>query len=278
MKYRQISTKELKEKELEILSFFHEYCAENNLSYYLAAGTLLGAVRHKGFIPWDDDIDVYMIRDDYMRLISIFPKKGINGLKLLTPFTDKHCPITYGKLYDTFSLKFDNEVEKKYQKYGVDIDIFPLDYVPDNISDMNRFYQNQYFSLKVFLGIVGKYRKEKTVIKTICKAIFMTVCKFLALVHILNANKIAIKINESAMRFGKGEYLCSSMLPRGRKARPYAKTQAFQKRLLAIFEGKEFYIPSGYEEYLTNTYGNYMQLPPIDQQVTHHLSNVYIEN
>lgn len=275
MRGKQLTTEELKERELKILKFFHNYCEENNLTYWLSAGSLIGAVRHKGFIPWDDDIDVGMPRKDYMRLIQIFPKEGIDGLKLLTPFNQKDCPITFGKLYDTKTVKMDDEVEEKYQKYGIDIDIFPWDYAPSTMEQINYFYKKQYYRFKVFLGIVGKYRKEKKLSKTVIKTFFMTGCKLLAKINIINANKIALKMNNAADQFDNGKYWCSSMQPLGRKAKGVATKESFDELLLVDFESEKFFIPKGYDEMLTNIYGDYMKFPPKEQQVTHHLSSVY---
>lgn len=277
MNGRQLTTEELKQKELEILWWFHNYCEENRFHYCLAGGSLIGAIRHKGFIPWDDDIDVYMFRRDYMKLIATFPQEGIAHFKLLTPFTDPGCPITFGKLYDTNSTKYDNEVEKKYQLYGVDIDIYPLDYISSEIKERNAFYRKQYLRFKVFLGIVGQYRQEQTLSKTVLKRIYMTACKIASRMHILNANKIALSINRAAMSCDKSIYVCSSMQPLSGEAKNYAKTISFEERILVPFEDRKIYIPKGYDEYLTNTYGDYMKLPPKDQQVTHHLSNVYMK-
>lgn len=275
MRGKQLSTAELKERELKLLSFFHDYCETNNLRYWLSAGSLIGAVRHKGFIPWDDDIDIGMPREDYMKLIDNYPREGIDGIRLLTPFTQHDCPITFGKLYDTTTLKMDNEVEEKYQQYGIDIDIFPWDNAPESIQEINSFYKKQYYRFKVFLGIVGKYRKEKSVMKTVVKAIFMTFCKLLAKLHVLDASSISLAINEAAMEYKEGQFLCSSTQPLGRAAKGVASKECFDKLILADFENKKFYIPSGYDEVLRNIYGDYMKLPPKSQQVSHHLSNVY---
>lgn len=275
MQLRQLTTEELRERELKILTFFHDYCKKYNLKYWLSAGSLIGAVRHQGFIPWDDDIDVAMPREDYMKLITIYPKEGIDGFQLLSPFLQEDCPITFGKLYETHTLKMDNEVEKKYQKYGVDIDIFPWDYSPDSNKRINLFYTMQYFRYKVFLGIVGKYRKEKKVSKTVIKTFFMAICKLLAKLKILNAHSIALSINKKAMKYKEGPYLFSSTMPMGRVVKGIAPKSCFENLILAEFEGNKFYIPSGYDTILKSIYGNYMELPPHDQQKTHHLSNVY---
>lgn len=272
---KQLTTEELKKRELEVLKAFHEYCEENHLRYCLYAGTLIGAVRHKGFIPWDDDIDVAMPREDYMRLIESFPKEGVKNYKLLSPYTQQDSPITYGKFYDTKTVKCDGEVAKKYWKYGVDIDIFPWDYVSENEEEMNQFYSKQYLIFKMFLGVVGKYRKEKSAVKTVTKGVYMTVCKALAALRLLNSQKLALLMNQNAMKHEKSKRICSCMLPIAGKVRAYADTDDFSERILADFEGEKFYIPCGYDRILTHIYGDYMKLPPAEKQVTHHLSNVF---
>jgi phosphorylcholine metabolism protein LicD len=274
---RRLTIEELKERELQILIKFHEFCNKNNLKYWLTAGSLIGAVRHKGFIPWDDDIDVAMPREDYMKLIRIFPQEGLNGIKLLSPYTVSDCPITFGKLYEVDSLKLDREVKKKYWKYGLDIDIFPWDYAPSNENELNKFYRGQYLRFKLFLGIVGKIRKEKNIIKTVIKAIFMGMCKILAVLHILNANKIALSMNKKAMSFPKNNCLCSSMQPSGMKVKGYAKTSCFDELILSNFEDEKFFIPVGYDQILRSSYGNYMEFPPEEKRVTHHLSDVFLK-
>ena len=272
---KQLSVEEIKNKELEILVFFHEYCEKNKMKYWLTAGSLIGAIRHKGFIPWDDDIDVGMPREDYMRLIEKYPKEGINGLKLLNTINQKDCPITFSKLYDVNTIKKDDEVEEKYQKYGVDIDIFPYDFSPRNHVKFKWVYMHQYIRFKFFLGIVGKYRKERSTMKSILKKIFMFVCKTLAYFHIISADKISIKMNKTAMKYKSGEYLYESMQPSKIFIADYAKSFSFSELILCDFENKKFYIPKGYDEVLRSSYGDYLILPPIEKRTTHHLSHYY---
>lgn len=276
MHEKQLTVNELKKMELDTLEFFHEFCEVNNLKYWLTAGSLLGAVRHKGFIPWDDDIDVAMPREDYMKLIRIFPKEGRNGKKLLTPYTDAKSPITFGKLYDENTVKKDREVKEEYWNYGVDIDIFPWDFAPEKLQELNAFYRKQYFLFKIFLGIVGQPRKEKNKTKECLKRVYMSTCKVLSNMKLLDARKIALKMNENASKCPKSGCLCSSMQPLGLNVRGYAHTSCFDELILADFEDHRFFIPKGYDEVLSNLYGNYMEFPPESARVTHHLSDVYM--
>ena len=273
---KQLTIEELRERELEVLLKFHDFCCEHNLKYWLSAGSLLGAVRHKGFIPWDDDIDVGMPREDYMKLIELFPSEGIDGIKLLTPFNSLNSPITFGKLYDSHTLKNDCEFEEKYRKYGLDIDIFPWDYAPEDKEELNRFYKKQYLRYKVFLSVVGAYRREEKLSKTIIKAIFMSICKLLATIKIISPEKIAKKMNQKSMNYPKSNCLCSSMQPLGTKAKGYGDINHFSQLVLAPFEEYEFFIPENYDIILKNIYGDYMVLPPEEKRKTHHLSNVFV--
>ena len=127
MKKLQLS--EVKQIELDILKNFASFCNEHNLNYVLAYGTLLGCIRHNGFIPWDDDIDVFMLRDDYEKLLSmknLFEDK-FSKLKFKN-LGDKDYPFGFLKITDDTTRVEEKEIESKYQ-YGIWIDIFPLDKV-----------------------------------------------------------------------------------------------------------------------------------------------------
>ena len=118
-----ISTvEELRSIQLEILLSLHEFCTQNNINYSLAAGSLIGAVRHKGFIPWDDDIDVYLLREDYKKLEQLFPLVYQNKYSLVTINRDSQWTRSYGKLYDNRTVE-EEDVTNKYT-IGIGIDVF----------------------------------------------------------------------------------------------------------------------------------------------------------
>ena len=124
---REIQFEEMKKIELNILIYFTEVCEENNLRYYLGGGTLLGAVRHKGFIPWDDDIDVMMPRPDFQKLLSL----SINNenYNIIKPGTAGYY-YNFAKLVDTRTILEEKGI-KRIDGLGVYIDIFPLDGMPE---------------------------------------------------------------------------------------------------------------------------------------------------
>lgn len=132
---KSLSLKEIQGRELAILDFFIAFCKENNLVYFADGGTLIGAVRHQGFIPWDDDIDVFMPRADYDTFISVFPAN--NNFTLLNHHNTKDYYYPFSKLVDS-KTHFIEHSERYNLKplacLGVGIDIFPLDYAPDNMA------------------------------------------------------------------------------------------------------------------------------------------------
>ena len=272
----QLTTDESKKIELEILKSFKRFCNDNGLNYYLCGGTMIGAVRHSGFIPWDDDIDVIMPRPDYRRFIEIFPKDGINSYKLLSPYTVKDCCIVYSKLYDTKTVKYDKEYAEKYWKYGVDIDIFPTDGVPSDDKECERYFRKQYRDFHKFLALVGGFYFSGSLPKKAIKYLYTFIIKLLGRIKLLDANEIAMRINERAEEYTieASNRIAISIFPHYGKKEIVDKN-GFLRKMEMKFEDDYFTVPSNYDEYLTSLYGDYMKYPPIEKQVTHHLSDFY---
>ena len=263
---KQLTVDEVKKIEFDVLANFADFCDENNLKYYLAYGTLLGAVRHKGFIPWDDDIDVYMPREDYNKLIEIFNNTNQNNRYELIAPKDRLSYCSFVKIIDNKTIK--KEVGMGKRQLGVDIDIFPLDGQPE----IDKAY-------------VKWYKKLRTLYKRYWW-------------HSLHFAKGYWKINLRVLLckpFGISKAKCLDKAEKLHKMYPYNESKYigsieclydladyryekkwFDDYVLLEFEGKKFKAPVGYDEVLTKTYGDYMKLPPIEEQVTHHKNNVFI--
>lgn len=272
----RLTVEEVKHIELDILKSVREYCDNNGIRYYLCGGTLIGAIRHGGFIPWDDDIDIVMPREDYRRFISRFPAEGINGYRLLTPYTEKDCCIVFSKVYDTATVKRDKEVAKKYWKYGVDIDIFPTDGVPKETDRRNEYFRKQYNDFHIFLALVGGYDFNGSFAKRFLKCIVTFLIKCAGKLHIVNAHAICMRINMRAEQnqIEESDEIAVSVFPHYGK-REIVSKDSFLEKTEVIFEGEKFSAPAGYDEYLRSVYGDYMTMPPAEQRQTHHLSDFY---
>ena len=120
---------ELQSKLVDMLQYFHNLCVENQIRYYIVEGSFLGAVRHKGFIPWDDDIDLGVPREDYDRLISIMKNRGQGRYVLESPSENKDFVYSFSKLYDTQTTLI--PISRYHIQRGIYLDIFPLDGVGD---------------------------------------------------------------------------------------------------------------------------------------------------
>ena len=133
MWYQRMNKEEqekLKQIELNLLVCFKEICEKHKLDYFLTGGTLLGAVRHKGFIPWDDDIDVGMPREDYETFLRVASSCLPDGIFLQTRKTDPEVPFNFAKLRDSRTTFIETSIKDLDINHGVYIDIFPIDYFP----------------------------------------------------------------------------------------------------------------------------------------------------
>lgn len=265
---REIQFKEMKKIELNILIYFTEVCKENNLRYYLGGGTLLGAVRHKGFIPWDDDIDVMMPRPDFQKLLSL----SINNenYNIIKPGTAGYY-YNFAKLVDTRTILEEKGI-KLIDGLGVYIDIFPLDGMPETPDARKKRFKE--------LNSIRKRINNTCLLKP---KFHRNPFAYLNACRIYNSNKnidlssLQKKYLDSALKnsFDDSEFVFAAGGAYG--ARDIFPGKWFEKEIELQFENLSVKAFNGYDFYLTQLYGDYMTLPPEDKRVTPHHSIVYFK-
>lgn len=255
--------------QLGIMDSFHRFCKEHDLTYSLAAGSLLGAVRHNGYIPWDDDIDVCMLRKDYEKLESLFPNVLDGKYKMASIYRIKEWHIPYAKIYDDSTLL----IETKYstEEIGVNIDVYVVDDAPSEQKLWNHQYK-QFLRFNKLLAIKNlKLSKERSFIKNLSIVLMKIPC--------LTINKR--RLIEQWTKYIKGnndkKYKLCFVYTGTDMKKPFPNSY-FNEIKEYQFEGRNFYGFKQADSYLTGLYGDYMKLPPEEQRVTHHHSIAFWKN
>lgn len=249
---------------LEILKDVHKVCEENSIKYFIIDGTLLGAVRHKGFIPWDDDLDIGMLRKDYEKFLKVAPKKLKSDLFLQTVKSDKnytlyHIPAKVRK-NNTLFVEFGEE-QPKYHS-GIYIDVFPYDDVCN--SKTKEFIRQDIltFLLKCKYEVNGKGIKAKVrrTLNVLTKPLSYEALYEFA----MNTVRWTENSTKGIINYG-GELIWNKKFNK-EDILPLNKIE---------FEGMEFYGPNNPHKILENIYGDYMKLPPEDER-TWHAKDIYV--
>lgn len=263
----EINLKNLQLLQLDLLKKIKNICNDNHLTYYLFFGSLLGCVRHKGFIPWDDDIDIVMPRDDYEKLIDYCLEHD----KELKPYGIVH--YRNRKKYSIVIAKFENndyeviDINGKKCAYGVNIDIYPLDGVGNDMKDIIKA-TNKMNSLRKISDTVNnkKKKKDNILVSKIRKCMHFFAYLFIDYVVLYVDKRAKRKKIEDCKYIGI----------------PCWQTDIgsyFDKNLLGecygVFEGEEYPIPEGYDVILKQIYGDYMKLPDESQRKLRHVERVY---
>lgn len=253
---------ELRQIQMGILDDVHRFCEEQGLRYSLSSGTLIGAVRHQGYIPWDDDIDIYMLRTDYERFLrTYYDQQG--HYQVLNPQKEKHYYYTFAKVVDTRTKMVEKETEG--YEIGVYIDVFPVDYVTEDKKKRERIFRLKKLLYKIRRCKISHSNPLHSQLAYLCyRSLPITVGMLNRLI-----NKLIIHREPTGT-------LCH-MTEAGPLTEKGCFPAADMKKMMDMkFEDRTYKVMIGYDDYLTRTYGDYMKLPPEDQRITHQFEAYFI--
>lgn len=268
LKEQKIQLQETQQIALLILKNVSQVCDELNLRYYLVFGTLIGAIRHKGFIPWDDDLDIMMPRPDHDRFVEYFLEHSerFPNLKIFTPDINSEYPYMITRVSDDrYRIVMDNE---KPYGMGVFIDIYPYDGMGNTWEEAVK-YQRKGDMLSSFCFQASRLHLEKGITKStfrkIVKLPVFLICKAIGKDYFKNKLK---KIARERP-YDTTKYVGNAVWGSGGTACIYDRS-LFNEAVLVDFEDAKFKAPVGYDEFLKHIYGNYMKLPPKKSRHPHH--------
>ncbi|MBQ6670250.1 MAG: LicD family protein [Firmicutes bacterium] len=264
---KQIDSSELKKIQICLLDSFDGFCRRNGIHYWLDYGTLLGAVRHKGFIPWDDDVDISMLREDYEKAASLYNVQSDGRFVFQTQSNTKDSCYPFGKLIDSNTVLY--EYGETGIETGVYIDVFVYDNAPDDKEKSDRVFRKRdllgrirRLQLPMRKGMTGKKKMAYKIGSTI--------------MHLFPRGLINRALDKNARRY---EHVSTKFV--SPFVDPYDPTYfkvektVFQDLVEIEFEGKLYFAPRNYDYWLGILYGNYMELPPVENRVNHHIFEAF---
>lgn len=266
-----LSLDEVHAELLKVLVRFDTFCKEHEVRYSLAGGTLLGAVRHKGFIPWDDDIDLNVPRPDWDRLVSMRDElKHDTGLEVIPFFGSDIDATPFIKVIDShIAVQSESEREPSY----LWVDVFPVDGLPESLQKTKRVYKQALFIRKSLAIAVSTAESGHSAPRRIFKKAMGPVLRAVNAQRFLGA-----KLDSFSRKipFGSTPYVGGvawGMYGAGERV----SLGGFERLVSLEFEGFAFSCMSCWDEYLTGLYGDYMQLPPVEKRATHEMRAWYVD-
>ena len=270
---QDLSLREIQLGALEILKAVDKICRENDITYFLYYGTLIGAIRHDGFIPWDDDIDIAMPRESYDKFIEYIK----NNYEAVKPLELMHYSTNDKYIYPIARIS-DSRYRTEYigvDDYGLGlfIDVYPLDGWGNTERDGKMIARSLSIN-KFFITLSG----SKRYVPSYHNSAIRSVAKFVAykMAKKMNVNDLLKKSDEMAKKYRYEDNIyvgCTCWIDLPDLKLRYKRES--MKPILHKFEGYEFYIPEGYDDILKTTYGDYMKLPHEEEQIPHHDYKVF---
>lgn len=254
--------------DLNIVKEVIKVCDDNNLIYYMSGGTLLGAVRHQGFIPWDDDIDLAMPRDDYEKFLEIAPDLLPEYLQIINYRTDKsyHYYITRVRNINTKVVEIRIDDESKYT--NASIDIFPLDGTPNYVWLRNLYFLRIMYH-RAIMSLCYKNSIDRSRKREICEKIFLNFMEKLPIEKIFDPYKQKCKIDKLMRKYKVENSNNIGCLMGAYRTKQIVPKSYFGHGAMYAFEDIQLRGPEKYDDYLRQMYGDYLELPPEKSRKIH---------
>ena len=266
-----VSDNDLKKIQLDLLKEFDKVCRKLNLKYTLFYGTMLGAIRHQGFIPWDDDIDVAMKRSEYNIFIE-YCKNNETIFNLFSTENTNKYPYLFAKITNKDTILEEKNCNRRKIPYGAFIDIFPLDSCGKDMHEALKFNKKIYLKKVMLVSANWKkffINKNKNWYTQFFRFGFFLMSRF------INENRLQKRVLRIIERYDSdnSKYVISIGGSYGKKE--IVESSLFDEYIEVDFEQHKFYCIKEYDKYLSHTYGDYMQLPPMEKRVARHDFDVY---
>ena len=264
---RKISLEEQKLLQMDILDAVDRFCNEHSINYSMACGTLLGAIRHGGYIPWDDDIDIYMLREDYNRFEAEFPEEyeGKYGFATLKRYDD--WTLAFGKVYDNRTCCV--EKRSKSKNPGINIDIFPIDDVPDSDAEWDTYNKQRRKNLLDLRHSGLTLSPINSLLKNIGAIVYGI--RF----YFTDRKKLTQKISDFAQIHNHKGYHRVFENTMGLAVKSPFRKSLFDEIIYIPFEERKYKAFKEYDEFLTSVFGDYMTPPPVEKRISFHTFDAY---
>ena len=256
---------DLQKKSFELLEIVVKICDKWNIPYFLVCGSALGAVKYGGFIPWDDDVDVGLLRQDYQRFLEIAPEELPEWCFLQNYKTEKNYTHTFSKIRNSNTTFIEKNNNGIVMNHGIYIDIFPIDGRPQNhlaasIFDFKRKLNGWIRNTVYETHSISKIHKRNKVLR------FLGVNKLVPKAHeYIERLYSSYPVEESVLWCNYGNW---------QGELEYAPRWHYGNGTWATFEGMQVRIPENFDAYLTQKYGDWRNDPPIEKQQSHHISTI----
>ena len=263
--FKKLDIDEIKEVELGVMDYIHNICREKGINYSLAYGSLLGAVRHRGFIPWDDDLDIALKRDQYDRLYQAILEDNNSIYKAVSWENDSRYPYPFYRVYDSRTVYENNYIQNDIE-LGICVDVFPFDDYKDVNKEITKLDMYRRLSVYTLYGIRNKEAGIKNIVRYLMLVVFR-------LTRVKTWNK---KLNDCSRVPVNSEYI--DYLMESKKYSTKIDAKALDEVIECKFEDRVYNIPKDYDHILTTIYGSdYMEIPPLEKRIQHDDFVAYIK-